>query len=51
MILETISTDTVKRAFKELLKDCVLRSQGKYSKYQQFSSFMNDNTILNIFRF
>ena len=26
---ENIITDTVKRAFKELLKDCVLRSQEK----------------------
>ena len=32
MISETIITDTVKRAFKELLKDSVLRSQEKYSK-------------------
>ena len=29
MISENIITDTVKRAFKELLKDCVLRSQEK----------------------
>ena len=27
MISKNIITDTVKRAFKELLKDCVLRSQ------------------------
>ena len=32
MISETIITDTVKRAFKELLKDSVLRSQEKYNK-------------------
>ena len=32
MISETIITDTVKRAFKELLKDSVLPSQEKYSK-------------------
>ena len=50
MISETFITDAVKRAFKDLLKDCVLRSQEKYSKYQQFSIFMNENTILNIFR-
>ena len=29
MISENIITDTVKRAFKKLLKDCVLRSQEK----------------------
>ena len=29
MISENIITDTVKRAFKELLKDCVLQSQEK----------------------
>ena len=29
MISEYIITDTVKRAFKELLKDCLLRSQEK----------------------
>ena len=28
-ISENIITDTVKRAFKELLKDCVLQSQEK----------------------
>ena len=28
-ISETFITDTVKRAFKELLKDCVLQSQEK----------------------
>ena len=49
IISETIITDTVKRASKELLKDCVLQSQEKYSTYQQFSIFVNDNTILNIF--
>ena len=50
MISENIITDTVKRTFKKLLEDCVLRSQEKKSKYQQFPIFMNDNTILNIFR-
>ena len=50
MISENIITDTVKRAFKELLKGCALRSQEKQSKYQQFSISMNYNTILNIFR-
>ena len=50
MISENIITDRVKRAFKELLKYCVLRSQQKQSKYQQFSIFMNDNTVLIIFR-
>ena len=49
IISETIITDTVKRASKELLKDCVLQSQEKYSTYQQFLIFVNDNTILNIF--
>ena len=49
IISEAIITDTVKRASKELLKDCVLQSQEKYSAYQQFSIFVNDNTILNIF--
>ena len=44
MISENIITDTVKRAFKKLLEDCVLRSQEKWSKYQQFSIFMDDNT-------
>ena len=29
MIPENIIIDTVKRVFKELLKDCVLRSQEK----------------------
>ena len=29
MISENIFTDAIKRAFKELLKDCVLRSQEK----------------------
>ena len=29
MITENIIIDTVKKAFKELLKDCVLRSQEK----------------------
>ena len=29
MISENIITDTVKRAFKGLLKDCILRSQEK----------------------
>ena len=29
LISENIITDTVKRAFKELLKDCVLQSQEK----------------------
>ena len=29
IITENMITDTVKRAFKKLLKDCVLRSQEK----------------------
>ena len=33
---ENIITDTVKRAFKELLKDCVLRSQENKGSTNSF---------------
>ena len=43
MISENIIIDTVKRTFKKLQEDCLLRSQVKQSNYQQFLIFMNDN--------